>query len=118
MYVGVPKNYGGTAFKNERGMKKEQKHILPPTLPHSTHRVPEREVEPCEKKDTCDKKEPCETCKNDGNNPISCMLHALRRGKAGGISTEDFLLLGLIALLIGKEGNEDIVFILVMLLLL
>lgn len=112
MYVGVPKNYGGTAFKNDRGMKKEQKHVLPPTLPHSTHRVPEREVEQCEKKETC------ENCQNDGSNPISCMLHALRRGKAGGISTEDFLLLGLIALLIGKEGNEDIVFILVMLLLL
>lgn len=118
MYVGVPKNYGGTAFKSENSIKKAVKPSLPPTLPHCVHQVHEGEKE--QRKQTaeqCDKKEECGTCKSDGKNPLSCLLHALRKGKSGGIATEDFLILGLIALLIGKEGNEDIVFILVMLLL-
>ena len=48
---------------------------------------------------------------------MTCLLTALRdRGKSG-FDTEDFLLIGLIALLLGKEGNEDIILVLAMLLL-
>ena len=117
MYVGVPKNYGGTAFKSENGIKNAAKPTLPPILPHRPHHIPEK-AECRGTEERCDKREECTSCQNEEKNPLSCLLHALRKGKAGGISTEDFLILGLIALLIGKEGNEDIVFILVMLLLL
>lgn len=115
MYVGVPKNYGGTAFKSENNIKKAVKPSLPPTLPHCVHQVHEEKSKAAE--EHSGKKEECGTCKSDGKNPLSCLLHALQKGKSSGISTEDFLILGLIALLIGKDGNEDIVFILVMLLL-
>ncbi len=99
MYVSVPKNYSGVAFSNERNMK------APPTLPHTPHNPP-----PC-------KSESCEKCNVKEKNPLSCLFEAFRsRGKSG-LDTDDFLLLGLIALLINKEGNEDIVLILAMLLL-
>lgn len=110
MYVGVPKNYGGTAFQHEKRENNahEQRMSIPQTLPHPPIAEPEKK----------ESKKPCEECKNDSRNPLSCLFDALRNGKKGGIDGEDFLILGLIALLIGKSGNEDIVFILVMLLLL
>ncbi|MBR5538354.1 MAG: hypothetical protein IKU61_00495 [Clostridia bacterium] len=50
-------------------------------------------------------------------NPLSCLLSAFSKKEKGGFDGEDFLILGLIALLIGKKGNEDILLILAMLLL-
>ena len=59
----------------------------------------------------------CDDCQKQDKTPLTCLLTALRnRGKAG-FDTEDFLLIGLIVLLLGKEGNEDIVLTLAMLLL-
>ena len=54
---------------------------------------------------------------------IGAIVHQLTRDlsmeqiKKAGFDADDFLLIGLIALLMGKEGNEDIVLILALLLL-
>lgn len=142
MYVGVPKNYGGTAFPRERSEQPPRRPAVPPTLPQvmpPTEKPPndgrhcdERRLDErnCDEKSCCEPRReetrcdeprrgghPCNDCRADDKNPFSCILNAFRRGKNDGITPEDFLLLGLIALLIGKEGNEDIVLILVMLLL-
>lgn len=55
--------------------------------------------------------------KSEEKNPLSCLLSAFNKKGNGGFDSEDFLILGLIALLIGKQGNEDILLILALLLL-
>lgn len=116
MYVGVPKNYGGTAFQRERELpKSSHRPSVPPTLPHAVQ--PPREKVHTESEEPRECKE-CEGCEEKGKNPLSCLINVFRRTKSGGIDTEDLLLIGLIVLLLGKEGNEDIVIILAMLLLL
>ncbi|MBQ6892709.1 MAG: hypothetical protein IJN48_00745 [Clostridia bacterium] len=110
MYVGVPKNYGGTAFQHSKNQEQGQNRhpAVPPTLPHTVP-PPAEKLPP---------KKQCEHCAaEDNKNPLSCLLNAFHRGKSGGLDAEDLLLIGLIALLMGKEGNEDMVFILAMLLL-
>ncbi len=99
MYVSVPKNYGGVAFSHDKGVKP------PPTLPVTP---------PPEEKRTGDG---CRGCEVKEKNPLSCLLEAFRNREKGGFDADDFLLMGLIALLINKEGNEDIVLILAFLLL-
>ena len=100
MYVSVPKNYSGMAFSHEKEVK------VPQTLPILPHpKVDEK----CEKE--------CEKCTVKEKNPLSCLLEAFRFREKGGFDTEDFLLIGLIVLLLGKEGNEDVVLVLAMLLL-
>lgn len=104
MYVSVPKNYRGMAFSHENAVK------APPTLPVApTPPKPQAHHE---------KEKKCENCSSKDKNPLSCLIEAFRTRERGGFDTEDFLLIGLIALLINKEGNEDIVLILAMLLLL
>ena len=117
MYVSVPKNYSGIAF------------------PHSSSPPSPKRPENNSEKSCCDAPaspqpspppqpppppppaQKCEKCSSNEKNPLSCLLSALRgRGKSG-FDTEDFLLIGLIALLVGREGNEDILLILAMLLL-
>ncbi len=123
MYVSVPKNYSGIAFARENRVPPEMPlpdmpkahppSALPPVKPQP---LPEP---PCADKDEQEKKPPhtCAECAKQDKNPLTCLLTALRdRGKSG-FDTEDFLLLGLIALLLGKEGNEDTVLVLAMLLL-
>ena len=106
MYVGVPKNYGGTAFAREKTQGRQpMRSALPPTLPHS---MPNPEKEVCPEKPGCDKGE---------KNPIACLINAFKGTKDGAVGAEELLLICLIVLLIGKKGNEDIVFILAMLLL-
>ncbi|MBQ4150517.1 MAG: hypothetical protein IJC81_01775 [Clostridia bacterium] len=100
MYVSVPKNYSGMAFSRENDVKP------PPTLPTLPH---PKNDEKCEKE--------CEKCAVKEKNPLSCLFEAFRGKDRGGFDTEDFLLLGLIALMLNKEGNEDIVLILAILLL-
>lgn len=56
-------------------------------------------------------------CHAENKNPLTCLFEALRGRKKSGFDADDFLLIGLIALLMGKEGNEDIVLILALLLL-
>ena len=56
-------------------------------------------------------------CRAENKNPLTCLFEALRGRKKGGFDADDFLLIGLIALLMGKEGSEDIVLILALLLL-
>lgn len=129
MYVSLPQNYSGTAFSREEEHRADERPPVPPTLPQVQ---PPREKRPPDREHCSDErqqhekkcpqdhepqKKQCDECRADDKNPFSCLLNALRRGKSGGIDAEDFLLLGLIALLIGKEGNEDIVLILTMLLL-
>ena len=60
----------------------------------------------------------CENCPTRSGNPLTCLVQALRNREKSGFASEDFLLIGLIALLLGKEGNEDILLILTMLLIL
>ncbi len=109
MYVGVPKNYGGTAFQRERELpKSSHRTSVPQTLPH---------LEPPSKKENCAESKQCKDCSSEDKNPLSCLINAFRRTKSGGIDAEDLLLIGLILLLLGKEGNEDIIIILAMLLL-
>lgn len=109
MYVSVPKNYSGIAFSNQKEQPKPPPPKMPPSLPvgEKQHHEPTRREE----------KKPCEGCSAKEKNPFTCMMEALRNRKSGGFDTEDFLLVGLIALLMNKEGNEDIVLILAMLLL-
>lgn len=103
MYVSVPKNYRGMAFSSEGSLK------APPTMPVTP--PPQKRGEACEKAQKCEK------CGAKEKNPLTCLFEAFRGRERGGFDTEDFLLIGLIALLINKEGNEDIVLILAMLLL-
>lgn len=118
MYVSVPKNYSGMAFPREN---RAQIH---PDVVHPAMPLPEIE-EPREhpKKEPCKEPEPpcdepqCKECRSQDKNPLTCLMHALRNRNKGGFESEDFLLLGLIVLLLGKEGNEDILLILAMLLL-
>ena len=56
-------------------------------------------------------------CPKENKNPLTCLFEALRGRKKAGFDADDFLLIGLIALLMGKEGNEDIILILALLLL-
>ena len=102
MYVSVPKNYGGVAFP------RAQQKPPPPAEKE------EKQEEACE---AAPLPKECATCKKEEKNPLSCLLSAFRGKGKNGFDSEDFLLLGLIALLIGKEGNEDILLILAMLLL-
>ena len=106
MYVSVPKNYRGMAFSNESNIK------APPTMPVTP--PPQKREEACEKERKCER---CENCVTKEKNPLTCLFEAFRGRERGGFDTEDFLLIGLIALLVNKEGNEDIVLILAMLLL-
>ena len=98
MYVSVPKNYGGVAFK------KEEKS--PPAL--SLQKSPPKEEKSCEV---------CENCSEKQKNPLTCLFSAIRGREKSGLDSDDFLLIALIALLIGNEGSEDILLILAMLLL-
>lgn len=50
--------------------------------------------------------------------PFLRLLGALQNHRQNGLDGEDLLLIGIIALLLGKEGNEDVLLILAMLLLL
>ena len=106
MYVGVPKNYGGTAFQREKPKEKprERCDAFMPTLPHSVQKT---------RHDVCPQKE----CSKEDKNPLSCLINAFRSSKDDAVSAEDLLLICLIVLLLGKKGNEDIVLILGMLLL-
>ena len=109
MYVGVPKNYGGTALRREREIEKIfPRQAMPPTLPHAVQTQREK---PHHENNNC------KDCDAKDKNPLSCLLSAFRRTKNGGIDAEDLLLIGLIILLLGKDGNEDIIIILAMLLL-
>lgn len=71
----------------------------------------------------CDGREPCgdapcaPACPAKNKNPLTCLFEALRGRKKAGFEADDFLLVGMIALLMGKEGSEDIVLILALLLL-
>ena len=56
-------------------------------------------------------------CRAENKNPLTCLFEALHGRKKAGFDADDFLLVGLIALLMGKEGGEDIVLILALLLL-
>lgn len=123
MYVSIPKNYGGIAFSNrDHPLADMPRPDMP--KPHIPTPPPAEPIPPAvqdEKKD-CPKEpsepiNPCHDCPKKDQNPLSCLFSALRnRGKAG-LDTEDLLLIGLIVLLLGKEGNEDIVLSLAMLLL-
>ena len=54
----------------------------------------------------------------EGHSPFLRLLGALQSRGHSGLDGEDLLLIGIIALLLGKEGNEDVLLILAMLLLL
>ena len=110
MYVSVPRNYGGIAFQKDM-QKAEAKY--PPSLSS-----PKKHGEDKCREEIKDTRPACDGCGLKEKNPLSCMMEALRTRKSGGFDAEDILLVGLIVLLLGKEGNEDIVFILAMLLLL
>ena len=106
MYVSVPKNYGGVAFSQAKAKPS------PPPAPS------DEKEEKCEMPKELPPSPDCQGCtREEGKNPLSCLLSAFRGRERNGFDGEDFLLLGLIALLIGKEGNEDILLILAMLLL-
>ncbi|MBQ4556225.1 MAG: hypothetical protein IJA60_01075 [Clostridia bacterium] len=105
MYVSVPKNYSGIAFP------KEKEHASPPP------KLPPMPVGEIRHHEPTEREKPCDGCKVKEKNPLACMMEALRKRKNSGFDTEDFLLVGLIALLLGKEGNEDIILVLAMLLL-
>ena len=99
----MPKNYSGVAFRD--------KEKIP--LPH----LPEEHVT---KEPPClppPPEMPSEKPKREEKNPLSSILKIFSGREKSGFDAEDFLLIGLIALLLGKEGNEDIVLILAMLLL-
>ncbi len=158
MYISVPKNYSGNAFRpgmtgpmpvpvmpaagpvygegkpqpqpTETPVRVSQNLPVQPAsvkIPEANAQKPESEASKetacaaheSAPEDTPDcRKESCGGCAGKGGkNPLTCLFEALRgRGEAG-FDLEDFLLIGLIVLLMGKEGNEDIVLILAMLLL-
>ena len=108
MYVSIPKNYGGVAFQKD--IKRTEAKSPPPIIPPKEHTEKR-----CEEENTLSA---CERCGLKEKNPLSCMMEAFRTRKKGGFDAEDILLVGLIVLLLGKEGNEDIILVLAMLLLL
>ncbi len=103
MYVSVPRNYDGVAFKKEE---------RPPQTEETKCTEPQLSEAECEKTVMA-----CEECDSEQKNPLSCILRALRKKDKSGFDSEDFLLIAIIALLVGNEGNEDILLILAMLLL-
>lgn len=141
MYVSVPKNYSGVAFAREERAPCSDASRLPPNapptgaipLPPPLPCVPPRMMEPPsgEKPEPCEKakeakeekpsppeRECCASCgEKERKNPLTCLFEALHRRERNGLDAEDFLLIGLIALLMNKEGNEEIVLILALLLL-
>ncbi len=112
MYVSVPKNYSGMAFRPDVVHPAVPHHEPPPPPPPA----PAKEEAP---KAAAPSSEPteCANCHTQNKNPLTCLMQALRNREKSGFSNEDFLLIGLIALLLGKEGNEDILLILTMLLI-
>lgn len=108
MYVSLPKNYSGVAFTNGGKRETAEEIKAPPSpLPLCDIKSERRNGE---------KKVPCEECGTKEKNPIFCMMEALRTRKNSGFDAEDILLISLIVLLLSKEGNEDVVLILAMLL--
>ena len=90
--------------------------------PHEPHECDRPEHEHEHKHEhgrDCDCGDRClgDRCSGENKNPLTCLFEALRGRKKAGFDADDFLLIGLIALLMGKEGNEDIVLILALLLL-
>lgn len=113
MYVSVPKNYSGVAFP-----RAEQKQPLPEKREQEPPHFEEKNCdEPKQKESDVSLPPHCEKCCGEQKNPLSCLLSALRGKGEGGFDSEDFMLIALIALLVGREGNEDILLILAMLLL-
>lgn len=142
MYISVPKNYGGSAFsrqsdepaRDENPTNGFSHRALP--LPNFAEQPQAADIRPsaCDGEclrgeKECDndvqeheqaevKECSCgEDCPREKKNPLTCLFEALRGRKKAGFDADDFLLVGLIALLIGREGNEDIVLILALLLL-
>lgn len=92
----------------------------PPPSPDCDCPPPCEGCEPCEEHAPEEGHCPCKDappCRAENKNPLTCLFEALRGRKKGGFDADDFLLIGLIALLMGKEGSEDIVLILALLLL-
>ena len=131
MYVSVPKNYSGVAFNsaNEKAKATVEKAKIPPPFPSECVRRQEAEIsnrcEECENAEVvskCEKEaeQECESgcgCSVRENSPISSIIESLKSRKKESFDAEDIILLGLIVLLLGKEGSEDIVLILAILLL-
>ena len=88
----------------------------PPPPPDRDCPPPCEGCEPCAEAErpACGDAPPCPA---ENKNPLTCLFEALRGRKKAGFDADDFLLIGLIALLMGKEGSEDIVLILALLLL-
>ena len=103
MYVSVPKNYSGMAFSRERNAAVHPDVVHPAV--ESEKPMPQRILPP-----------PAET-ESKETHPILSLAHALKKRNGATPSGEDLLLIGLILLLLGKEGNEDVLLILAMLLL-
>ena len=135
MYISVPKNYGGNAFPHpdaprprdaggmprpvppfaDHGAQVQPSPPPPPPPPRPAfHGSAPTPVAPLGKIPACGDAPPCRA---ENKNPLTCLFEALRGRKKGGFDADDFLLIGLIALLMGKEGSEDIVLILALLLL-
>lgn len=145
MYVSVPKNYSGIAFARENTEPRQELREMPrlPPLSPPTGAIPisppvpslpprliadaeKAEPEPKEAEKSAPRTEtsdgaedsPCAACREkEHKNPLTCLFEALHGRERSGLDAEDFLLIGLIALLMNKEGNEEIVFILALLLL-
>ena len=142
MYISVPKNYGGNAFPHPDAPRPRDAGGMPrPVPPFADHGAQVQPSPPpppppppppdCDCPPPCEGYEPCATCaeaerpacgdappcRAENKNPLTCLFEALRGRKKGGFDADDFLLIGLIALLMGKEGSEDIVLILALLLL-
>lgn len=139
MYISVPKNYGGNAFPHPDAPRPRDAGGMPRPVPpfadHGAQVQPSPPPPPPPPEDgcapACEGYEPCAACaeaerpacgdappcRAENKNPLTCLFEALRGRKKGGFDADDFLLIGLIALLMGKEGSEDIVLILALLLL-
>ena len=104
MYVSVPKNYSGMAFSREKNAAVRPDVVHPSVAnekPMPTRLPPPIPAEAEEPK----------------AHPLLALAQALKHRNSAMPSGEDLLLIGLILLLLGKEGNEDILLILAMLLL-
>ena len=105
MYVSVPKNYSGNAFSQPPSQKREPPCLLPslPTPPS-----------PPPKPQTCEEKpQDCESKPQEcASKPQGCAP-----AHKGGFDAEELLLIGLIALLLGREDCQDLVWMLAILLL-
>ena len=120
MYVSIPKNYSGMAFPREAQVLHPD--VIHPQVtnaepPMQAPSQPHEAEEKCEHTETAPPPPCCADCNAKEKNPLTCFIRALQGRKKGGFESDDFLLLGLIVLLLGKEGNEDILLILAMLLL-